>query len=393
MKKLLKTLKYTMIVIFSIVILIMVIGFLYMQQPQFGAKPTGQRLEKIKASPNYKNGSFENHSFTPAFSEGYSMGNVLMKFLFEKSPRTEPEASIPVVQTNLNNMQNGDWLVWFGHSSYLIQTDGIKILVDPVFSGNASPIPGSTKAFPGTNVYSVDDLPQIDYLFITHDHYDHLDYETIKALREKVKKVVCGLGVGAHLEHWGYQEENIIEMDWNTDVDLDNNLKVYGLTARHYSGRAFKRGQTLWMSYLLETPNRKIFIGGDSGYDQHFKQIGELHGPIDLAIIENGQYNVAWKAIHFLPGENLQAAIDLKARRVLPVHSGKFALALHAWDEPLQEMVRINQKTGLTLATPKIGEPVNLNDSTQVFTEWWQNSVQNSEKVNKISLVEDNENS
>jgi L-ascorbate metabolism protein UlaG (beta-lactamase superfamily) len=131
------------------------------------------------------------------------------------------------------------------------------------------------------------------------------------------------------------------------------------------------------MSYLLQTPTRKIYVGGDSGYGEHFKKVGELHGPIDLAIIENGQYNEAWKAIHCLPGENLQAAIDLKAKRMMPVHSSKFDMALHEWDEPLKEMVRLNQKIGLTLVTPKIGELVNLNDSAQLFAEWWKNVDKN----------------
>lgn len=167
--------------------------------------------------------------------------------------------------------------------------------------------------------------------------------------------MICGLGVGAHFERWGYRPNDILELDWDTDVEPQKGVKVYGLTARHYSGRTFASGQTLWFSFLLQTPNRKIYIGGDSGFDKHFKEIGALHGPIDLAILENGQYNEAWKAIHFLPGENLQAAIDLKAKRLMPVHSGKFDIALHDWDEPLKEIVRLNQKIGLPLVTPKIG--------------------------------------
>lgn len=241
-----------------------------------------------------------------------------------------------------------------------------------MFSGNASPIHGSNKAFKGAIVYTVDNLPPIVYLLITHDHYDHQDYETIIKLKGKVKKIVCDLGVGAHLERWGYKPEEIIELDWDTDTELEKGFQVYGLTARHFSGRTFKRNQTLWISYLLQTPKHKIYIGGHSGYDKHFNEIGALHGTIDLAILENGQYNEAWKAIHFLPGENLQAAIDLKAKRLMPVHSSKFAMAMHEWDEPLKEMFRLNQKIGLPLVTPKIGELVNLNDTAQVFTEWWR---------------------
>lgn len=361
-----------MFVIISIAVALAAIVYLYMQHPKFGSKASGERLAKMQASPNYKNGAFVNRSFTPALTEGYSMVKVMFDFLFRKGVNATPKTALPSVKTNLKKLPEGDWLVWFGHSSYFMQVDGLKILVDPVFSGNASPIPGTTKAFLGTNIYTTDDMPEIDYLFISHDHYDHLDYETIKQLKGKVKKMICGLGVGAHLEDWGVEPEKIIEMDWDTDIEPQKGVKIYGLTTRHFSGRGFKRNETLWLSFLLQTPTHKIYIGGDSGYDKHFKEIGELHGPIDLAILENGQYNEAWRAIHFLPGENLQAAIDLKAKRMMPVHSSKFNLGLHGWDEPLKEISRLNKETGLSLITPMIGELVNLSDTTQAYTEWWK---------------------
>lgn len=372
MRKFFKLVIRILTVTLSIVILLALVTFIYMFHPKFGAKPEGKRLERMLASPNYKNGSFVNRSFTPLITDGYSMRKVTMDFIFNKSPRAKPKGLIPSVQTDLKNLPQGDWLIWFGHSSYLIQADGLKILVDPVFSGNASPVPGTTRAFKGSNTYSADDMPAIDYLFISHDHYDHLDYETMLKLKGKVKNVVCGLGVGAHLERWGYEPQNIIELDWDQSVDLPAGGKIFGLPARHFSGRAFKRNQTLWISYLIQTTKRKIFIGGDGGYDKHFKEIGELHGPIDLAILENGQYNGAWREIHFLPGENLQAAIDLKAKRLMPVHSSKFDLALHDWDEPLKEMTRLDAAIGIPLVTPKIGELVDLNDSAQKFTQWWK---------------------
>lgn len=372
MKKLFKIFTRIVLVLIGIVVLFALIGTIYMLHPKFGAKPSGKRLERIKASPNYKDGSFVNRSYTPSLTEGYSMPKVMFDFLFRKGPGTKPKGIIPSVQTDVKNLPAGDWLVWFGHSSYLIQIDGIKVLVDPVFSGNASPVPGTTRAFKGANGYGADDMPNVDYLFISHDHYDHLDYETMQKLQVKVKKVICGLGVGAHLERWGYLPANIIEMDWDNNVDPEPGVKIFGHTTRHFSGRGFKRDQSLWMAYLLQTPTRKIFIGGDGGFDKHFAGIGHLHGAIDLAILENGQYNEAWKAIHFMPGENLQAARDLNAKRLMPVHSGKFDLALHQWDEPLKEMTRLNQQTGIPLVTPIIGELVNLNDSAQVFTEWWK---------------------
>lgn len=263
-------------------------------------------------------------------------------------------------------------LVWFGHSSYYLQLDGTRFLVDPVFSDYASPIPGMVKAFAGTNRYSVDDLPQIDYLLITHDHYDHLDYETIVKLSSKVDKVISGLGVGSHFERWDYPNDKVIEMDWGDFIQPTEELTIRTETARHFSGRAFARNKTLWTSFILTTPQHNIYIGGDSGYDEHFSKIGEKYGPFDLAILENGQYNLAWEAIHLLPEQTLKAAVDLKAERVFPVHSSKFVLAMHSWDAPLKELVEYSQTYQIPLVTPIIGEAAYLDNTTQTFTEWWE---------------------
>lgn len=354
-----------------IVLLLVIVIIIFLLHPQLGASAKGEQLEKIRSSPNHNGKSFVNHSHTPTLTEGFSMSKVMVDFLFRKGPGTKPSKLIPSVKTDIKSLPLGDWLVWFGHSSYFLTMEDLNILVDPVFSGNASPIPGSTRAFKGSDDYEAEDMPVIDLLLITHDHYDHLDYRTVKMLVAKVKNVICGLGVGAHLERWGYDRSIITELDWNTETVVKPGIKIYGLPARHFSGRSYKRDQTLWMSYLLETQNQKIYIGGDSGYDAHFKAIGDLHGPIDLAILENGQYNEAWKAIHFLPGENLQAALDLRAKRLMPVHSSKFSLALHDWDEPLKEMVRLNEHIGIDLVTPRIGEPVDLKDHDRSFIPWW----------------------
>ncbi len=362
-----------MITLISIVALLSLITILYMRQPQFGQAATGERLERIKQSKHFKEGAFSNLSFTPSLMEGYSMTGVMYDFLFKKNPRQKPLKAIPHIQTDLKSIPaDSNVVIWFGHSSYYMQVDGVKILVDPVFSGNASPVPGTTKAFEGTNTYGVKDLPEIDYLLISHDHYDHLDYQTITELKSKVKHVVCGLGVGAYFEQWGYRPEMISERDWNETIEIANGIKIHTLTARHFSGRTFKRNNTLWLAYLLETPKQKIFIGGDGGYDKHFAEIGKRFGSIDLAILENGQYNVAWRAIHCMPEEVVQAAKDLNAKRVMPVHSGKFSLAQHSWDEPLNEVSRLSKLNSIPLVTPVIGEVVWMKDEGQVFREWWK---------------------
>jgi L-ascorbate metabolism protein UlaG (beta-lactamase superfamily) len=240
-----------------------------------------------------------------------------------------------------------------------------------VFSGNASPVPGTVKSFKGTDVYTAADLPAIDYLFISHDHYDHVDYETLLAQKDKIGKVICGLGVGAHFEHWGYPASKIIERDWNEKIDLGGGFVAYTTPARHFSGRGFARNNTLWLSYVLQSPTLKIFIGGDGGYDTHFADIGSRFGPIDLAILDNGQYDAAWRYIHTLPDEVLKAARDLKARRLFPVHSSKFVLANHPWDEPLAKITELNQAYHFPLVTPMIGEIVRLDEVDQPFKQWW----------------------
>lgn len=358
-------------------ILIIILGialFLFLQHPQFGKKPSGERLLLIQKSPQYKNGRFENQHFTPDLTEGYTMTGVLYEFLFKKAKNRSPVEKIPSVKTDLLNLPiDQDVLVWFGHSSYFIQIEGKKILVDPVFSGNASPIPGTTKSFSGADIYSVNDLPEIDYLLITHDHYDHLDYKTIMKLKTKTKKVVCGLGVGSHFEYWGFPVQNIIEKDWHEKIELDSNLMLYTAPTRHFSGRGFQRCNTLWLSYVLETKDFKMYLGGDSGYDSHFAEIGTKYGPFDMALIDNGQYDIKWKYIHNLPEEVIQSTKDLKAKRLFPVHSSKFKLANHSWDAPLKSITELNSasENPLSLITPKIGELVDLKNEKQEFQQWW----------------------
>ncbi|RQO31170.1 MBL fold metallo-hydrolase [Taibaiella sp. KBW10] len=361
-----------MFVLLTIVVLLAATVWLYMRQDKFGAVPTGARLERMKQSPHYKDGVFQNIHHTPSLTEGYSMLGVLWDFIVTKYPHTIPVDRIPSLKTDLGHLNpEEDVLVWFGHSSYFIQLEGKKILVDPVLSGNASPIGGTNKSFLGTDTYTVADLPAIDYLIISHDHYDHLDYETVKALEAKTAHVICGLGVGAHFEKWGYPADKIIEKDWNEEVDLGKGMVIHTTPARHFSGRAFKRNGTLWMSMVLQTPNKKIFVGGDSGYDTHFAEIGAKYGPFDLAILENGQYNDRWHYIHCLPDEVIKAAQDLKAKKLFPVHSSKFKLANHPWDEPLIKIKENAAKNNLPLITPMIGEKVDLNNDQQQFKDWW----------------------
>ena len=225
--------------------------------------------------------------------------------------------------------------------------------------------------FKGSNGFTIEEVPPIDVLIITHDHYDHLDYRTIKRLRQRVNRVVCPLGIGEHLERWGYPSDAITELDWDESVLLDNQIQLHCLSTQHFSGRFLHPGNTLWASFLLESPSHKIFLSGDGGYDDRFKKVRQRFGNIDWALIENGQYNEDWAFIHMMPEQVVQAIDDLKPRHVLAVHNSKFALARHDWDEPLRLLSSAAQHRNLPLLTPRIGEVVHLNNTPQTFEPWW----------------------
>lgn len=360
-------------VILGMLLIVLVSGLLYyFVHPMFGGSFKGARLERMKQSPNFRNGVFHNLEVTPSLKSDVNIVSLMWDFLFNKKPGLKPLDALPAMKCDLKKLPAQDILVWFGHSSYLLKIDGKLLLVDPVFSDNASPVPGSNKAFKIAVDYTAADFPKIDYLFISHDHYDHLDYETIIKLREKVGKVICGLGVGAHFESWGYKAEQIVEGDWYDQINLVPDFQVTFTPARHFSGRRITRNNTLWTSFVLKTSKYNLFLGGDSGYGKHFKTIGERFGPFDLAILENGQYNDAWHYIHSLPEEWGLETRDLQAKVTLPVHSSKFALAMHGWKEPMEKFYEISQKEHSKLITPKMGELVHLDKLDTVYAPWWR---------------------
>lgn len=363
---------YILIVLLAIVVVVVAFTYAFMSSAAFGRISTGNAMDAIRNSPHYKDGAFQNLSHTPMMAEGTSYFTVMRKFFFDGNKNKVPPAPIPAVKTDLKVLNlNEDLIVWFGHSSYYMHIDGKRILVDPVLSGYASPVSFSTKAFSGTDVYKPEDFPSIDFLFITHDHFDHLDYKAVTALRPKVARVITTLGTGAHLLRWGYKPAQVTETDWYERTDLGDGFIVNTVPGRHFSGRTFKRGQALWAAFVLATPNRNIFIGGDSGYDSHFKAIGDKFGPFDLAMLENGQYNAYWAHIHMMPEEVVQAAIDLKAKVLFPVHWGKFSLSLHDWDEPIRRVTREAILKGQPMIHPQIGEVVRLNNLVTP-QRWWE---------------------
>ncbi len=342
----------------------------------FGALPAGARLKRIMQSPNYKNAAFQNLEPTDMRIQGASYFTLMRKF-FSKGVDREPDGLIPSMETDLRaSAPVNPSVVWFGHSSYMITVGDKKILIDPVFSERTSPFRSiGKKAYPGTLPYAVDDMPEIDALIITHDHYDHLDYDTIRKLKPKVKKVYTSLGVGSHLEFWGISAAKITEFDWWQHENIFPDVELIAMPARHFSGRGMTRNKTLWSAFVLRTPGHRIFIGGDSGYDASFKKIGEEFGPFDLVLLECGQYDPMWPFIHMMPEQTAQAAVDLKARVLLPVHWGKYTLSLHRWYDPIQRVTKRAAELNLSVTTPMIGEKIELGKTYPTST-WWSAIVQ-----------------
>ena len=324
--------------------LLAISGIGFINQPKIGRSPKSDELTKILKSPHYVNGEFQNLEPTSVLVNKDNYYNGIKEILFPTKGVTVPKENIPTQKTDLNALNpKENLLIWFGHSSFYLQIDGIKILVDPVFSDYASPLFFINKAFAGTNIYTANDMPDIDVLIISHDHWDHLDYATIMSLKHKIKHIVCPLGVSSHFYHWGFNPDIIHDEYWYNEIKLSDNLKIHILPSRHFSGRFLDNNKTLWASFAIITPTKKIFYSGDGGYNPQFREFGDYFQGFDLAIMENGQYNTSWAQIHMMPEEVAQATMDLQAKMLLPVHCGKFALSPHRWQDPFERIYTASQ--------------------------------------------------
>ncbi len=348
-------------------------GVWFVNTAKFGRLPRGTRLERIQASPHFINGRFECLEPVEVLADPDENRIVTtVKFFLQDKSALFPKQPMLSVKTDLHSLNpSEDVLVWMGHSTFFMQLGGKKILIDPVFSSYGSPVFFVNKAFPGSNIYSAADIPNLDILAITHDHWDHLDYATVMDLKPKIKNIVVPLGVGEYFEQWGFDLDRLHEEDWDSTVELDG-LKIHILPSQHFSGRFLTTNPTLWCAFAFETPSKKIFVSGDGGYGAHFKAIGQKFGGFDLALMENGQYNIRWHAIHMLPEETAQAAADIGARQVITSHNGKFALAMHPWQEPMIEMTKYSRDKNYERLTPMIGEKVLIGQRDQHFDPWWE---------------------
>jgi len=367
----LKAIKY---LLFILVLLgLTALALLVIASQEFGGKAGAAELKRYAQSSNYNSEERRflnvNQSSMDASQKHFNTTAVIREFL--RSKRKTPSVILPTEKPNFEKFLQphaSAKVIWLGHSTFLLNVDGKIILVDPVF-GNASPLWFTSKRFQAP-VISIDELPKIDFVLISHDHYDHLETSSIKHLAKTTANFVVPLGVGTHLREWGVNADQIIELDWWQKVEFGT-VSFTATPSQHFSGR---RGvydyDTLWASWVIAGSNQRLFFSGDSGYAEHFKLIGEQLGPFDLALMENGQYNQLWPYTHLMPHEFIKAFTDLRAKQYLPIHWGVFSLAPHAWNEPIFELMRVVEDTDVPVIVPLMGQTITVGE-TENIERWW----------------------
>ena len=362
------TIKYPICILFILAFLL----FIFLTfSPVFGASPDKNSRVIIEGSENFVTGKFlnlkSNYTNTASLSDSSDKGSTLMSWIFPAEDKN-PIASLPTIQFHGNTLTEGKF-VWLGHSTLLMNTAGLIVMTDPVFN-RASPVPIFGKPFAYENPTNIDDLPKVNAVIISHDHYDHLDSTAIKDLSKIVDRFFVPLGVKAHLERWGVDADKISELDWHDSEDYKN-VKFTLTPAQHFSGRApGKLNSTLWGSWIVSSDEVKVYFSGDGGYSETFKELGERYGPFDIAFVENGAYNADWSDVHMFPNETVQASLDLKANVLFPIHWSKFDLSIHPWDEPIIYTTKEAGRRNVNITTPMIGEVFDLTNLPN--NPWWE---------------------
>jgi len=343
--------------------------------PQLGGRIRGPRKARIEASPNVVDGRFRNPVETRVGGEGRSQVKATTDYFLGGQERV-PRKAVPVDRVDPASLEpsSGDALRvwWLGHSTVLLDVDGALVLTDPVFAKRVGPLAGvGPRRFNDRQPITADELPPLDAVVISHDHYDHLGHGAIRALKDKVGAFFVPLGVGAHLERWGVRDDKIVELDW-WEEGSHGDLTLTLTPTRHFSGR---RGtdsyKTLWGSWVVRGSRHSVFFSGDSGYWDGFAEIGRRSGPFDLTLMECGAYNEGWASIHMMPEETAQAHRDLQGDLLMPIHWGKFNLSLHAWTEPVERLLAAAEEPAIRVATPRIGQGF---DASQTIPQahWWR---------------------
>jgi L-ascorbate metabolism protein UlaG (beta-lactamase superfamily) len=336
----------------------------------YGSQPKGERAERVRHSPQFNDGAFTNREPTHVTLRTDDERHRMREFFFDRQVR-KPKTAIPIVRSAPSTPTGSLNITWYGHASSLVEIDGAAVLFDPIWSDRCSP----SRLFGPHRLHeppiSLAELPRLDAVVISHDHYDHLDMNTILELvRLTDAPFVVPLGVGAHLEAWNVPVERIIELDWNDGVDVGG-LRLTCTPGQHFSGRTLtKRNYTLWSSWVVTGPTRRVFYTGDTGYFDGFAAVGAEFGPFDATLIQIGAYDTAWPDIHMMPEEGVAAHVDVRGGVMIPVHWGTFTLAFHPWGEPVDRAWREAKDRGVTLAVPRPGERVDI-DNPPAVDSWW----------------------
>ena len=364
------------VVLVGIIALLGIGGFLFIHySPEFGGTASEEEQLRYTKSKHYEEGKFVNNG---NINMDLSAGDMLKAIsgMINPIPNAVPKNNIETLKIDsLDLVKYGPKtrLIWFGHSAFLLQINNKTLLIDPMFGEVPAPHPMlGTKRFSNDLPIAIEKIPFIDAVFITHDHYDHLDYGSIQKLKEKVKTFYTPLGVGVHLQAWGIDKADIIELDWWQEAKLDG-LTIRCTPAQHFSGRGISdRAKTFWCSWIIQSETDNIFFSGDGGYAPHFKEIGEKYGPFNLALMECGQYNKLWPLVHMFPEETAIAGMDVQAKTIMPIHWGAFKLSHHSWTDPVERVSVKARELGLDLITPRIGEPIELDSIVIAQPNWWQ---------------------
>jgi L-ascorbate metabolism protein UlaG (beta-lactamase superfamily) len=337
-----------------------------------GAQPSEIR-GVAERSPHYHDGVFVNLEPASLNIDTEEQRNILWELISGRAAG-RPATDIPLITPEPRAFEAPAGRIavsWFGHSTALLEIDGYRVLTDPVWSERCSPsdVVGPGRIHPPP--VPLDALPALDAIVVSHDHYDHLDIDTIIALaRTQWAPFVVPLGVGAHLREWGIPDERIIELDWNERAQIDE-LTLICTPARHFSGRFLNRNVTLWASWAIIGPAHRAYFGGDTGYTKSFAEIGEEHGPFDLTLMPVGAYNTVWPDIHMNPEDAVQAHIDVNGGLLVPIHWCTFRLAPHPWAEPIERLLAAAGAANVAVAVPKPGGRVDPT-ATAEFEPWWR---------------------
>lgn len=341
---------------------------------QFGGKVTKELIDQYQRSENWSDGSFQNLEKTNLSTDLTKLPGIIYKQLISRASRSpeKPLSVLPFPKDEFLLPSDKTKIIWYGHSVILMRMSGNTILIDPMFGSDTTPIaPAASSRFSKGTLGIIDDLPEIDLILITHDHYDHLDFDSIQKLKHKAKRYFVAMGLKRHLVAWGVQESLIVEFDWWDKKALEN-IQISFTPTRHFSGRGLRdRMKCLWGGWVFQTPNESIWFSGDGGYGTHFKEVGKRLGPFDFAFMECGQYNEDWRPVHLFPNEAIQAAIDAKAQKVMPVHWGGFDLSYeHHWDEPPTLFAEAANQKGIDYVLPELGQLFYIDLEQKQY--WWE---------------------